>query len=107
MCRARPAVAHTTRPPASSRCGHSQRPAAASAAASSPARACSPRPRCLPPAQDHYNGKQYLGWKAIREKHTELTSKEGARLERGGSSREGERDRERERHSSRDRWVRR
>lgn len=71
-------------------------------------------------SQDHLTGKQYLGWKKIRETYAELIKQRDDRL-RGGplpervrsSSREGaaatergssrDRDRERERGSSRDR----
>ncbi len=31
------------------------------------------------PFQEHLTGKQYLGWKAIREKYAELTSRWEAR----------------------------
>ena len=35
-----------------------------------------PEARVFPPLrQDHLEGKQYLGWKAIRDKHTELETK--------------------------------
>lgn len=74
------------------------------------------------PAQEHLTGKQYLGWKAIREKYAELTSRWEARArsrepellppppaapssvrERSGpppEERERSRDRERERERS-------
>jgi hypothetical protein len=32
--------------------------------------------------QDHLEGKQYLGWKAIRERYAELLTKYGAGEER-------------------------
>lgn len=72
-------------------------------------------------SQDHLTGKQYLGWKKIRETYAELikqreerlrggplpervrsSSKEAAAAAERGSSRDRERERERERGSSRD-----
>ncbi len=68
--------------------------------------------------QDHLEGKQYLGWKAIRERYAELLAKfpgtyypppppgpprgpSAERGERGG----GDRDRDREKERERERWV--
>lgn len=69
--------------------------------------------------QEHLEGKQYLGWKAIRERFAELLAKYGpggmagplppppARDAGAGRSGSYDRDRERDRERDRDRerWV--
>lgn len=58
------------------------------------------RRRPCPPATraDHYNGKQYLGWKAIRDKCAELDAKyQGQGLASLPPAAAGDRPRERER----------
>lgn len=70
-----------------------------------------------PPApQDHLNGKQYLGWKAIREHYAKLQEKFSAlvataalpgpppRAESGAAAEEGEAPASRERERS-PRWA--
>lgn len=111
-----------------------------------PALLCSASPRLLPLAaaaraflsprmhatcrmslpQDHLTGKQYLGWKKIRETYAEIIKQRDDRMRGGplpervrsssregaaaaaerGSSRDRDRERERERGSSRDRDYR-
>lgn len=43
-----------------------------------------------PPLQDHLTGKQFLGWKSIRDKHKELVDK----MEKLGTSGAGRASRE-------------
>lgn len=62
------------------------------------------------PMQDHLTGKQYLGWKAIREKHKEMLEKMEKQSTTGRGSREPEEprsnDRERVREKERERSPR-